>query len=573
MIRRALLCLSAIIAPLAAAEGPWDRLGEDTLMAVRWHGDGPARAAVASYTMLPTLVSPAMLEALGGLVTDNAAEPGLGSLLASLAARGAGREDLAAVLGGECGVATVAAGKQAMFLAWATVPEATWERLMAECAAQAGQGTLTISDRTAGGHAVRVFTAPGDTTAGGVAVLREAGGRCWIAAAPELDGDTLAAAAAGWLEARPGERSLARRAAAGGLFPATNDALLLEAVADLPRVARIVRESPGDDRTRELGMAITHLGGMGFAGLEMRVDGGTVRSRLALQCPGPRGGAMRMFDAPGQEPAIPAWIPERAISVSTMTMDLARMWSGVREAMLAVQGDEARANLEQMDTMVPAFTGGLTLDEILAALGSRWWMIDLPEPAGSGPEVEHLAIVVDLGDPAVMTRLLPLANMMGGAAGGIRFVTEQGAQGLRIGNDEDGGAGIFIAGERLVIGIGAGVAEDLLAALVRGDGAWARTAPAREGLPRLPGRPLLGWVIEDYAKTLTGAMDSVRGMMEMMPLDDGHPERLAAILAALPTGEALAACVTGPATAVILDDAGTLRIESETRFVVSAAAP
>jgi hypothetical protein len=163
--------------------------------------------------------------------------------------------------------------------------------------------------------------------------------------------------------------------------------------------------------------------------------------------------------------------------------------------------------------------------------------------------------------------------MMGGAAGGIRFVTEQGAQGLRIGNDEDGGVGIFIAGERLVVGVGAGVAEDLLAALVRGDGAWARTPAARAGLPRRPGRPLLGWVIEDYAKTLSGAVAAVRSTLELSPLEEEHPERYQAILAALPTGEALSACVTGPATAVIVDDGGTLRVESETRFVVGSAAP
>ncbi|MFM2091830.1 MAG: hypothetical protein RLZZ127_2319, partial [Planctomycetota bacterium] len=404
MIRRPLVaCLAFLATALPGADGPWERLAADAVGAVRWHGDSPARAAIAGTPFMTTLASPALVAALRDLALAQAKGTGMGTLFDSLAARGGSLDDAAAIFRSEVGYAHLVRDGRQVGLVWATVPEPVWERVMAELAAHAADGHYTVADRTVGGTALRLIGINDPREPMGVAVHRDAEGRCWAAIAPGDADDALAGIVAAWRETTPAADNLTARWGASGLLPAAAGNPLVEAAVDMPRIKTLIDAADLDPKIVTMAYAVSGLPGMGFAGMDVRVEGGAVRTRMALRCPGPRAGAPRMFDNPGQEPAVPAWIPGDALSVSMATMDLARLWSGVREAVLATGGDEARGGVEQMEGMVPAVAAGLTLDEIIAALGERWWGVDLPEPADASPEVDRMALVADLGNPEVMS--------------------------------------------------------------------------------------------------------------------------------------------------------------------------
>ncbi|HAT10699.1 MAG TPA: hypothetical protein DCS97_08930, partial [Planctomycetes bacterium] len=306
------------------------------------------------------------------------------------------------------------------------------------------------------------------------------------------------------------------------------------------------------------------------AAFEVRCDGGWCGTAMALQTTGERHGLLRVLDAPAVPAQPAAWLPAEALSVSCVVFDTTQVLEGVRQAMST--DPTLRGYLETAENAVPVFAAGLTVQQITAALGRTLWQVDLPETteqlmAGD----DRKGAVLELADPTVISRLLPLANL---AAKGlqVRFVNEQGAQGLRIaagpGTPE---IGVFISGQHLVVGIGSGVASELLAALARGDGRWAAMPHAAAGLRQLPARPLLLWGVEDSQAVARLTPDLMRTALDSfatMSEDEEVEAALGDLADALPSAEEVAATIAGPQTTAAWDDAGVVRLQVEAEMAL-----
>lgn len=609
MIYRSIICMLIVTIAAqvytSAAESPWEHLPANTIAALRWHGDSPARTSLINTHLFATFMKPAIGAACAELIENFCEKSPVGDILQSLKKRGLTTDDAFALGCSEIGYAYLIDDQRHISLVWITIPASSWDRVMEELSTYTER--VTINDTTRGSLSIRTVSLLDDhARTWDIAIYREESGRCWSAIAMDDDPNDLSDVLATWIEAKSGSDNLPQRAITSGLFPPqATEPVLFEALLDVPFIHKLFvtthdEEHPSasasattshnddDDTTtisiqangsRSTNIAMSGLAGIGLAGMTQSVNSGHISMHYAMQCPSPRPGFLRMFDTKGEAPQIPAWIPDNALSVTMLMVDLNQLYTGISDAMIATMGQEGRDYLERAELAVPSVCAGLTLREIVTALGRRWWIIDVPEPADSPEDTENMAFVTDLDNPAVMTRLLPLASMLG-QNGHVRFTTEQGAQGIRVGGKgpDDASVGAFIAGEHLVIGIGVGVIEELLAHINRGDHTYSRIPQVSAALQRLPARDLLAWCIDDYEKDLQHALTKITNSLTALPWPKNIKKKSLAtikdsLIPALPKSDDLIGSVSGHTTMAAYDDQGTLRAEVDVQLVPGMSPP
>jgi hypothetical protein len=575
---RLILAALALSAALPAVDHPaWSHLDGEVVAAVRWHGGGTAAADSARQRWCRIFATPQIGAAAARTVSAAlASSEELAAPAHLVASLGFGWGDLGTLFGSELGCAfSVRPGGMpngrtaAELAAWAVVPDELWARAMTAIEAQVAAGTILRTDVERDGRRIHLLAAApaaegGEPVDAAAAVHRDADGRVWLLVSgakvePQGRADRLAR----WIAAPGGETGFAARAQASRTLGGRG-AALLESAADFGQVwRRIQAEVPAEQQGMvAASSALLGLDALGFAAFEVRCDGGWCGTALALQTSGPRRGILRVLDAPATPAQPAAWLPAEALSVSCLVFDAGQVLEGVRQAMSS--DPTLRGHLETAENAVPVFAAGLTLQQITAALGRTLWQVDLPEtPEQLVAGDDRKGAVLELADPTVVSRLLPLANL---AAKGmqVRFVTEQGAQGLRIAAGEGTPEiGVFISGQHLVVGIGSGVASELLAALGRGDGRWAATPHAAAGLRQLPARQLLLWGVEDSQAVARLTPDLMRTALDgfaAMSDDEEVEAALGDLADAMPDAEAVAASIAGPQTTAAWDDAGVIRV-------------
>jgi hypothetical protein len=282
----------------------------------------------------------------------------------------------------------------------------------------------------------------------------------------------------------------------------------------------------------------------------------------------------------GTQPAprqIAAWVPSDAWSVAACSMDLPGGWAAFKATLAPLIGDAAAQQFDAMEQAFPSFAAGLTFDQFLAALGKNVWVVSLPVPADAPADTSRTGFVIDLADSAALSRLLPLFSMIGQKAQ-VAFVTEQGAQGVRITPSAEAGdtlpqMALFIDQQHLVFGLGDRVAEELLAAIRRGDqGAQSRPI-FQDALAHVPQDGASFWQITDNAASAEHVADVMRDALTTianMPFgpsqDSGAgvslKEALGRLAEVMPTGDEIRATVAGPSTLAMWHADGALRLRA-----------
>lgn len=373
-------------------------------------------------------------------------------------------------------------------------------------------------------------------------------------AKPDFDaasgGDEASEIFAGFLAAHAGgdEPALARVLREPALAAAAPAGLpVVEAVA-VPRV--LLEAAGGDEPAMAATLAQLGLDDVGGVAWWERFDGGRWRSTIAASLPSPRHGLLGMLDQPCDASDVPPFVTREAVSFTQISLDLGKAFATVRETLLAASGAEQAEQLGNLFTSadVQSLTWlGVDVPTVLSGLGSRHWVLSFPprigeamaaaraaRRAGAGelPGADSLAIAWQVADETPFRKLLGrLAPLAGG-----QLEDEQGFQGLRI----PGGAAAYVGRDHLVVAVGDGTLEKLLAAIrnpPEGDVSWRESEALRQArrLIELPPGRMFG--VSDATRTggALGTLREVAAGLEPNDVEEGSRGLLAAGQKLLPT--------------------------------------
>lgn len=246
----------------------------------------------------------------------------------------------------------------------------------------------------------------------------------------------------------------------------------MELFADARPLRQWAEKRKAEDENVEKVLSILEQLGLAditAAAMSIGLDDNILRSEFTLSAPATRTGLLALLDT-RTAPEVAPWIPVSVAQYSHLELDLAQLWSLVREVILAHSEEKAKAPLLQIERTVQA-TCQASLVEVLAALGSRFIALEF------GPDVnqteadaeiedvdmERQAIIWELEDEAVWKRVMAALAMFAAQPGGAFTPTEeQGFTGYRM-SEATGKDGALIIGEGyLALCIGRGVTQIVL---------------------------------------------------------------------------------------------------------------
>lgn len=232
------------------------------------------------------------------------------------------------------------------------------------------------------------------------------------------------------------------------------------------------------------------------------LDGDVLRSHVFVSLPAPRRGLLRIVDAPADPTDVPSFVTRETACFRQISLDLGRAYALVRETLL--DGDEpppgnAFGTLESQCLAVL----GAELPAVLGGLGTRHWMLSFPtnipalaarmrklrtadEAAAAGADASDapLALVWEVKDADPFQKVLQLAA----SAARVEPAEEQGFRTVRF----PGGVSLALGPKHLVVAVGAGLAEKILAGLRNppaADAALAGSEIMRRAHELLPAEP------------------------------------------------------------------------------------
>ena len=185
---------------------------------------------------------------------------------------------------------------------------------------------------------------------------------------------------------------------------------------------------------------------------------------------------MRLLDMPAQPAAPAAWAPADAPSYGHISTDMPLVYRVISDLAVDLAGEEAAQQQAQFESLVPMYTQGVNLPQIIAAFGPRLGVVDYGLDADSGQQL--YGFVWDLNDSGVFNKLMAAVQGFAAAFPFLEAVEEQGIPGLRFNSPEPSQpftAGIFVHPQHLVIGTGPGTVERVLAAVNNPDNGLAGT--------------------------------------------------------------------------------------------------
>jgi hypothetical protein len=342
-------------------------------------------------------------------------------------------------------------------------------------------------------------------------------------------GDEAAEIFAAFLAAHAGseEPALARPLREPALAAAAPAGLsVVEAVA----MPRILLEAAGDAEPQlAAGLAQIGLDDVGSLAWRQTFDAGRWRSTIAATLPAPRHGILALLDQPCDASDVPPFVTREAVSFTQISLDLGRAFAAVRETLLDAGGSEQAEQLANMFSVadVQATTWlGADVATVLSGLGSRHWLLSFPpriaaalaeaRAAGGGeiPGTDSLALVWQVADEAPFLKLLGrLAPLAGG-----QLEEEQGFRGLRMPGD----AAAFVGRNHLVLAVGSGTLEKVLAAIRNppaGDVSWRESDALRQARRLIEMPPGRMFSVSDATAT-GGSLGTLRDVVAALEPDD-----------------------------------------------------
>jgi hypothetical protein len=343
---------------------------------------------------------------------------------------------------------------------------------------------------------------------------------------------------------------------------------VVEAVA-MPRVLLATAGGDKPEVAARLGqLGLDDIGSMAW---RQTFDAGRWRSALAATLPEPRHGLLAMLDQPCDASEVPPFVTRETVSFTQISLDLGKAFAAVRETLLDASGSEQAEQLANIfnvaDVQATTWLGG-DVATVLSGLGSRHWLLSFPprigaalaearaaRAAGGGeiPGADSLALVWQVADEAPFLKLLGrLAPLAGG-----QLEEEQGFQSLRI----PGGAAACVGRNHLVLAVGKGTLEKVLAAIRNppaGDVSWRESDALRQArrLIEMPPGRMFG--VGDATAT-GGSLGTLRELAAGLEPDDveqSSRKLLAAGQKLLPTADEMEGLFGVGGTVLRMTDAG-----------------
>jgi len=273
------------------------------------------------------------------------------------------------------------------------------------------------------------------------------------------------------------------------------------------------------------------LGGVGPIGWRQTLDGGLFHQGVFLAMPAPRRGLMQILDQKCDAAEPPPFVSHEAVSLAQISLDLGKAYQTVREVLLADGTSEQLTNMFAVADVQSTTWLGADVATVLSGLGSRHWFLSFPPRIGPAvaeareavaagntrvdlPMTDNLAAVWEVADEAPILKLL---GRFAPAAGG-QLQEEQGFRGLRL----PGGAAVYVGRGHLVLAVGEGTLDKVLAAIRNppgGDVSWRESEAMRRvrALVDMPPARMFG--ISDSSQT-GGGLGSLREFLASLQPDD-----------------------------------------------------
>jgi hypothetical protein len=212
---------------------------------------------------------------------------------------------------------------------------------------------------------------------------------------------------------------------------------------------------------------------------------------------------MKWFDQTPLDSEPPAWVPANAITYSQFSFDLGKAYAILKEEIMREFPEQSGQYFGMAEMQVVGFAQA-NLQEVLSSLGSRHIMLIFESPLDIAPDTDSLspestAVVWQVTDEQLWTRLMQALAPMIGSMPGSEFTDEQGYSGFRFKSDPIEG-GLFLGNGNLVLAYGPQVLETTLSALNNppaGMGAFRGGEVYRQATALLEPAPSCGYKVVD----------------------------------------------------------------------------
>ena len=261
-----------------------------------------------------------------------------------------------------------------------------------------------------------------------------------------------------------------------------------ELLGDVRPLIQLLRNSAPSEEKAEQVANVFGLDGLGPFAMRSTVEGAEWRTHMSLAVPTPRQGLMQLIEQQPISLDPPQWVPASVVRYFQWSFDLGKAYEIIKETALREFPDKAAGGFAMAEMQVQNFAQA-SLPELLSSLGNRHLVmsfgLDSEQDAAEGNDegnddgeddeeneeddevsepTERMAMVWQVKDEELWSRLLKAITPFAGMATGVESTEEQGFSGWRMENESKEG-GLFLGKGYLVLGVGSGVMESVLSTL------------------------------------------------------------------------------------------------------------
>lgn len=248
---------------------------------------------------------------------------------------------------------------------------------------------------------------------------------------------------------------------------------IMELLGDIRPLIEVARAAATDAEQAERWIRLFGVDQLGPFALRQTADGPNWHTQMSLALPAPRTGLMKLMDQELLAIDPPQWVPASAVRYFQLSFDLGAAYNTVKEEVTREFPDRTVAGFAMAEAQVQNFAQ-LSLPELLSSLGQRHTIMSFgveDSEVSEGEDLEpgenmsdRMAVVWQVTDEQLWSRLMKVIAPFAGMAPGSEAAEEQGFSGYRMKNDSVEG-GLFLGKGYLVLGVGTGVVETVLASL------------------------------------------------------------------------------------------------------------
>lgn len=248
---------------------------------------------------------------------------------------------------------------------------------------------------------------------------------------------------------------------------------IMELLGDIRPLIEVARAVATNTEQAEQWIRLFGVDQLGAFALRQTADGPNWHTQMSLGLPAPRTGLMKLMDQELLAIDPPQWVPASAVRYFQLSFDLGAAYNTVKEEVTREFPDRTAAGFAMAEAQVQNFAQ-LSLSELLSSLGQRHTIMSFgveDSEVSEGEDLEpgenmsdRMAVVWQVTDEQLWSRLMKVIAPFAGMAPGSEAAEEQGFSGFRMKNESVEG-GLFLGKGYLVLGVGTGVVETVLASL------------------------------------------------------------------------------------------------------------